>query len=480
MPAPPRSALAWGAGTVFFAALYALTIRDGHPGGDFALYILHAANLVHGLPYAATGFVPDPANSIISPASYPPGFPLLLAPVYALAGVDLYGFKLLGICMLLALLPLVYGLARFALAPPLSAAVTVATGLMPDLFDRRDLILSDIPFAAWCVASLLCFEVIGHGNRRARSLCVIMGFCVTMACVTRSAGPALVVAICFAAIYRRKPLWRASVAAALLGLAAASFAVRLLHVDGTTYFTYFAQAAEPGVTAWLREAAGAYGAAFAGVMGLSLGAPVNLVLACVMLLLVGTGWLIRLRENAGAPEAFLPFYLALLAVFPVKLEPVRYLVPVCPLLLYYPAIALRRLRPNYASACIGAFCAIAFVPYYTLHDPLSYHVPLMTDAPSQALYTAVRRRTDKSELIMAANPRVLVLMANRRSAIWPKDPNAQNFWRYVREVKARYAVTDATDKDASNLAAAALLAGSVQAAPIWKNQRFSLWQLKAD
>src|SRR5262245_14683241 len=59
-------------------------------GDDFALYIAHARNLVEGTSYTDTKFVYNPANAWYSPRAYPPGFPILLAPVYALQGLDLH------------------------------------------------------------------------------------------------------------------------------------------------------------------------------------------------------------------------------------------------------------------------------------------------------------------------------------------------------------------------------------------------------
>jgi len=73
------------------------TLRKGHNwDGDYALYIMHAENIVAGRPYGATGYIFNPQNWI-HPAAYPPGLPLLLAPVYRLAGLDLQRMKLVGV-----------------------------------------------------------------------------------------------------------------------------------------------------------------------------------------------------------------------------------------------------------------------------------------------------------------------------------------------------------------------------------------------
>src|SRR5438876_9591837 len=69
---------------------YLATIRPGHAwGDDFAQYIHHARNLATGVPYAATGYIYNPYNPTTGPRTYPPGLPLLLAPVVKLTALEL-------------------------------------------------------------------------------------------------------------------------------------------------------------------------------------------------------------------------------------------------------------------------------------------------------------------------------------------------------------------------------------------------------
>ena len=91
---------AWAAAALaMLAALYLVLFRPGYSvmgGGDFALYLAHAQAIATFQPYAATGFVFNPANAIMSPAAYPPGLPLLLAPLVAVFGIELTGVRLEG------------------------------------------------------------------------------------------------------------------------------------------------------------------------------------------------------------------------------------------------------------------------------------------------------------------------------------------------------------------------------------------------
>ena len=130
------------------AALYLALFRPGYSvmgGGDFALYLSHAQAIAEGRSYAATGFVYNPANAIMSPAAYPPGLPLLLAPVVALLGLDFTAIKL---AMLAAVLGMLWALHRLALpdfGPRWSAVLVLAAGLSPAILMRRDAIGADMP-----------------------------------------------------------------------------------------------------------------------------------------------------------------------------------------------------------------------------------------------------------------------------------------------------------------------------------------------
>ncbi len=350
-----------------YALLCVLTLRPGQVGGDFALYILHARNLALGVPYATTGFVYDPLNAIMSPASYPPGFPLLIAPVYAVAGLDLLAFKLVIVAALVALLPILYALFRPVTGPILAAVTSAAAGLMPDLFDRRDTIQSEIPFTFWCFAALLCYDRIRNGRGRAGFLILALAVSVAMACATRTAGVPLAAALGLICVTRRQGPWRLMLAASVAGAAAAMLAGRLLHVDSGTYLSYFDGIRQQGPVAFLQGALGAYGQGLVGAWGLSFGRLANAALLLILVVLLALGWVLRMREDASAPEAFLLLYAAMLVLFPIRSEPVRYLAPVAPLLVYYPTVAARWLfaragRVRFAPPAVAVGWAVVFLP----------------------------------------------------------------------------------------------------------------------
>jgi len=79
-------------------------------GGDNAMYLMLARNLAEGLPYNVTGYIQNP-YSYLAPLTYPPGFPVVLAPLYAAVGLDIVAFKIYVIAIFTVALVLLAGTA---------------------------------------------------------------------------------------------------------------------------------------------------------------------------------------------------------------------------------------------------------------------------------------------------------------------------------------------------------------------------------
>jgi 4-amino-4-deoxy-L-arabinose transferase-like glycosyltransferase len=136
---------------------YLATIRDGHVwDDDFSMYIHHAQNLARGEPYADTGYIYNPQNPAIGPRVYPPGFPLLLAPVVRMFGLDLRPMKILVIGFFVGSLLLTAALFRSVLPAPYVTALVLVVGLNPFFWEFKDHVLSDLPFLFFVLLSFIC------------------------------------------------------------------------------------------------------------------------------------------------------------------------------------------------------------------------------------------------------------------------------------------------------------------------------------
>src|SRR5215469_777816 len=94
-PIPREGIVALALLLASLALFYTVTVRDGNYWfDDYALYVHHAQNIAEGRPYTDTGHVYNRDITDYSPKSYPPLFPLLLAPVYRAYGLNLHAMKI--------------------------------------------------------------------------------------------------------------------------------------------------------------------------------------------------------------------------------------------------------------------------------------------------------------------------------------------------------------------------------------------------
>src|SRR6266480_5741334 len=152
---------------VLVGLFYLATIRAGHDWGDeFALYIQHARNIAAHIPYSETGYIYNPHNPAIGPRAYPPGFPLLLAPVVKVFGLDFRPMKVLVVVCFVGALLLMPRVFRRDLPKPYLIALILVMGLNPYFLDFKDDVLSDIPFLCFTLLSLYAFQRAAEPDNR--------------------------------------------------------------------------------------------------------------------------------------------------------------------------------------------------------------------------------------------------------------------------------------------------------------------------
>ena len=177
------------------ALFHSFTVRQGHIwGDDFAMYVAHARNLVDGHPYAETGYLFNPASPV-SPRMYPPVFPLLLAPVVKLFGLNLIPMKIEQVLFFVLVLAAVYLFWRDDLSSKYALVQIAILGFSPHFWAAKDNVLSDLPF-------LLFFYVVAVLVRRAPqngpgwwAWALLIDVVLYFAIGTRTAGIALLVGL---------------------------------------------------------------------------------------------------------------------------------------------------------------------------------------------------------------------------------------------------------------------------------------------
>ncbi|MCB9224901.1 MAG: hypothetical protein R2780_02055 [Crocinitomicaceae bacterium] len=134
------------------AYLITTVVKDGHNmwAGDFALYVNQAKHLSDGNlqeAYEINKYSMENSIKEIGPYLYPNGFPILLAPIYQLFGLDFLKMKYLCAFFFLLSIPVLYKVFKSNFNSIIYAfIIIILIAFNPHFIIFCDMILSDLPF----------------------------------------------------------------------------------------------------------------------------------------------------------------------------------------------------------------------------------------------------------------------------------------------------------------------------------------------
>jgi len=144
---------------LLLSPLLFINIRDSHDwGDDFAGYLRQAKNISEGKPFYQSKFEYRDYNPSYAPPYYSYGFPMLLAPVVKVWGLD---FKVLDRYMSLwqvAWALLIFSFLRRHFSLPASASFILIFFWNPYFFDFKTNVNSDIPFSFFFLLTILLYR----------------------------------------------------------------------------------------------------------------------------------------------------------------------------------------------------------------------------------------------------------------------------------------------------------------------------------
>lgn len=202
---------------IFFVALIGaaaaliwatLTVGKGW-GGDSAGYIMQARSLVEMAPSSfveANRFTIEQSCNPPGPVAYPWGFPLLLAPLYAIFGLDLFALKAVGaLSYLLFLVVLWMGFRRVHSIGLLFCLVGLLA-LNPVLLKFSDKVASDFPFLFLATLSVVLMGKVVVEGKQIMSFSrdhLLLGLLIAAAFLIRTVGIVLLVTLAASQIISR-------------------------------------------------------------------------------------------------------------------------------------------------------------------------------------------------------------------------------------------------------------------------------------
>jgi hypothetical protein len=139
--------------------VFFINIKSSHDwGDDFAQYILQAKNIVKGLPQQQTGYLYNPEFLELGPPTSPVGFPLLLAPVYAIFGNSMVHFNLYISLFLFSFALLMFRFLDKYYSALISIILVAAFVYNPYTLKFKTEIMSDIPFSLLLLGCIMMYQ----------------------------------------------------------------------------------------------------------------------------------------------------------------------------------------------------------------------------------------------------------------------------------------------------------------------------------
>jgi hypothetical protein len=415
----------WAASTILLLSIFAFhafTLRDGHHwGDDYASYVHHAKNIATGLPYADTGYIFDPYYLSYGLRVTPPVFPLLLAPVYAIFGMNFTALKMEGVAFFVAALAVLFALVRGYLQAPYPLLLLALIGFNPFFWNAKDDILSDIPFLFFVLLTALLVE-----RRKSPLLCGLM---VYLAIGTRAIGIVLLPIIVFHDLWRSRRMTKYTVTIVVTAIGCLLMQRIVLQDDAArTYGAMF----HPTPSTLLSNVWN-----YRELFGVLWKTPIGWFSAMIYLGVFVIAVLGAPKQQPLFLAVLACFYAATLVIWPGPRDP-RFLMPLFPIFLFFAVRGMQRLGSP-ATLVICLVLLAGYVLQYRTENFLS-----IAEANGRSTFiemcSYVRSSTMPTDRIVFNRARSLSLFTDRPASPYHQPNNPEDLWRYFAEQNIRYVV----------------------------------------
>lgn len=464
---------------VAIAVFHAATVRQGHIwADDSAMYVHHAQNIVEGRPYADTGYIYNPSFPVYGPSFYPPVFPILLAPIYWISGLNLIPMKLEQVLFLLLTLIAVYAYWKRDLGPGYTLALVALLGFGPEFWVAKDNVLSDVPFLFFFYLTALLVRDARRDSAGWWRWSAVAGLAIYLAIGTRAVGIALLAGLILYDVLRLRTITRFTAVSIVV---CATLLVLQPHIVGGGHVGYLYQPPTPHTIA--RNIA-VYARALASFW---VGSAPNFFAYAVLALfaaLVSAGFFFQWKRGFTFVEAALVPYLTIIMLWPFPTG-VRAVFPVVPWIGYLAISGCKglakELHPRYSPAAAAAVFLLIAVGYVQSYRKVSFGpIHQTTGLPEfNQVCQAVRDHTAPQDAIIYFRARALSLYTGRPASAYNYLGRDAELWQWAEHIHAKYFVTtNAFDEDRG------FLVRFVQDNPrnldlVYENANFKLYRIRS-
>ncbi len=440
------------AATIFLIGLFYLaTIRTGQGwGDDFAQYIQEAKDISHGVSYARSNYVFNPQNADVGPQTYPPGYPLLLVPVYLVWGMNFAVMKVENVVFFLSFLFLFYMLIRDELQALFAIVALGIVGLNSALWLYKDNVGSEMAFIFFL---FLCFFVIrrsGVTENQGFSIltCLGISLLIFFTFEVKTFGILMVPALLACEAWRkRKAPWSSIAVAVLFGC---FYFAQALLIHGSRGYGEMIRVSTLS-PAWILRSAHDYGTELSHFWENGYSKLLRIVTFVFLSLLALFGYSRKVSTRLTACEIYLPLHLAVSIVWPFP-GGLRYLIPIFPLYVFYILLGLKDFRARYPvnrleRSSLAVLLLLVATSYAGSYSKVDFRtIPGgFGNTKCMEFFRYVREKTDPTSVFIFRKPKALGLFGDRSTSVYPASGSDSELWNYINSVHADYVVESPID-----------------------------------
>lgn len=471
--------------------LFFINVRDSHDwGGDFAMYIMQASNIVHGVPQSETPYIYNPDNPVLGPPAYPVGFPLLISPVYAIFGNSIKAFTLWVTAFLFGLGMLMALYLRRYFSETASIFLVLILIYNPWTLSMKLEVMSEIPFAFLLILCLYLFEKYARGPFWMGIIIALLGGLLMS---VRIIGVVFPVAVLIWAIRKRfvekdNTPFNKCVCGFLVGVG--SILVYMLlnnmvfpvpQAEGGSYAGIWGE--EPLYAtvlynlAYYTEQFKYFFSPWGGSWNF-----LPLMLKAAIFTFTMLGMIRSFFRRLELTDMIVILYLGVLLIYPYRHAGIRFLFPILPLLGFY---LVRGLQTVHIFPGINDFAKTVFLGCLVLVSYLNMFwytiindgntLPGPQEKASVEAFDYIRNNTAADDVILFAKPRVLALYTGRHSLANHKESEARQIAELIFEYKVAYVLThtEISDQAIHDF----IRAQDYICEYLWSNEKFVLYKV---
>lgn len=442
-------------------SVFAVAIRvyNGHnSGGDFSEYIAQARSIVEGTmqeQVSANTFIVTNSHFQFGPFAYPWGYPLLLAPMYKLFGMNYIAFKAVNCIFLVAMVVILYKVFSENLDKKFAFLAAALVAFIPVNLRLADNVLSDMTFCFFSVVSVYGIYRLVNAQKNQILWAVLVGATSFFAFFIRTAGIVSLITLFVADFislvgFIIKPLKKftdkfgfAKRSVVLRAVPYAVFAVGFAVIklvfpqSDSGYSNYLSNLSIHSISSNILQY----------TISLKEMFDAGLVLSYILIALVAVLFVIGIVKGFFTKTVYIVYsfgMFALIMLFP-EYQGIRYLISILPWIIMIAFSSVDFLSDkikiekgkfvfNFKAAFTAIICVAIVFSFYSssvylidrIKSPSQMSTNHSYDKSSIELYDFIKENTDDSAVIVYSNPRLVWLNTERRS-ISIEEKNVDKF-----------------------------------------------------